>query len=221
VVAGILERTAAASGDLIFFGADRETVVNESLGALRVRLGHDLQRVEPGWRMLWVTDFPLVEYDAENKRWNALHHPFTAPRPDCEDLLERDPAAVVSRAYDLVLNGTELGGGSIRIHRRDLQQRAFAVLGIDEVEAGERFGFLLGAFDYGAPPHGGIAFGLDRLTAMMAGSESIRDVIAFPKTQKASCLLTEAPGEVDETQLRELGIRLRKAPLKETGTGGR
>ncbi len=211
VVDAIVERSAAADGDLLFFGADSTKVVNEALGALRVRLGKDLGMLEGDWRPLWVEDFPLVEYDDGEKRWQALHHPFTAPRPQDLDGLESDPAAVLSRAYDLVLNGTEIGGGSIRIHSPEVQSRVLKLLGIGEQEAEAKFGFLLRALDFGAPPHGGIAFGLDRMVAMMSGSESIRDVIAFPKTQKASCLLTNAPGEVDSRQLRELGLRLRQS----------
>ncbi|HEY5739106.1 MAG TPA: aspartate--tRNA ligase [Gammaproteobacteria bacterium] len=210
-IAGILERTGAASGDLIFFGADRANVVNESLGALRVRLGHDLGRVEPGWRFLWVVDFPMFEYDEREDRLNALHHPFTAPATGDPDELEAHAGEMLSRAYDMVLNGTELGGGSVRIHRMEMQQRVFKLLGIDEQEAEEKFGFLLTALRYGCPPHGGIAFGLDRLVMLMTGAASIRDVMAFPKTQTASCLLTQAPSPVSERQLRELGIRLRKA----------
>ncbi len=206
----ILERTGAASGDLIFFGADKAQVVNESLGALRIKLAEDRGLLEPGWRFLWVVDFPMFEYDDREKRWNALHHPFTAPATDSADELEADPGGVLSRAYDMVLNGTELGGGSIRIHRMEMQQRAFKILGIDEEEAERKFGFLLTALRYGCPPHGGIAFGLDRLVMLMCGASSIRDVMAFPKTQTASCLLTQAPAEVSERQLRELSIRLRK-----------
>ena len=210
-IAGILERTGAESGDLIFFGADRASVVNESLGALRVRLGHDLGRVEAGWRFLWVVDFPMFEYDEREDRLNALHHPFTAPATGDPDELEADAEGMLSRAYDMVLNGTELGGGSVRIHRMEMQQRVFRLLGIDEQEAEEKFGFLLTALRYGCPPHGGIAFGLDRLVMLMTAASSIRDVMAFPKTQTASCLLTQAPSPVSERQLRELGIRLRKA----------
>ncbi len=206
----ILERTGAASGDLIIFGADKAQVVNESLGALRIKLAEDRGLLEPGWRFLWVVDFPMFEYDDREKRWNALHHPFTAPATDSADELEADPGGVLSRAYDMVLNGTELGGGSIRIHRMEMQQRAFKILGIDEEEAERKFGFLLTALRYGCPPHGGIAFGLDRLVMLMCGASSIRDVMAFPKTQTASCLLTQAPAEVSERQLRELSIRLRK-----------
>ena len=210
VIDGIMARTGAESGDLLFFGADRATVVNDALGALRDRLGHDLGLVEPGWRPLWVVDFPLVEWSEEQQRWQALHHPFTSPRGEDLERLESDPGSVLSRAYDLVLNGAEIGGGSIRIHRSDVQEKVLNALGIGAEEARAKFGFLLDALQYGAPPHGGIAFGIDRIVAMMAGAESIRDVIAFPKTQKAACLLTEAPSEVDEKQLRELGLRLRK-----------
>jgi len=210
-IAGILERTGAVSGDLIFFGADRADVVNESLGALRVKLGHDLGRVEPGWRFLWVVEFPMFEYDEREGRLSALHHPFTAPATTDADELEANAGDMLSRAYDMVLNGTELGGGSVRIHRMEMQQRVFKLLGIEEQEAEEKFGFLLTALRYGCPPHGGIAFGLDRLVMLMTGANSIRDVMAFPKTQTASCLLTQAPSPVNERQLRELGIRLRKA----------
>ncbi|GJL83461.1 MAG: aspartate--tRNA(Asp/Asn) ligase [marine bacterium B5-7] len=210
VIEGIIERTGIVDGDLLFFGADRAKVVNEALGALRVKLGKDLDMIEGDYRFVWIEDFPLVEYDETEKRWQALHHPFTAPAPDQVEQLENNPGAVLSRAYDLVMNGTELGGGSIRIHHPDLQRRVLDVLNIDADEAERKFGFLLRALDYGAPPHGGIAFGIDRMVAMMSGSDSIRDVIAFPKTQKASCLLTEAPGDVDDRQLRELGIRLRQ-----------
>ncbi|MBT8435467.1 MAG: aspartate--tRNA ligase [Gammaproteobacteria bacterium] len=206
----ILERTGAESGDLIFFGADKASVVNESLGALRLKVGQDRGLVEAGWRFLWVVDFPMFEYDEGEKRWNALHHPFTAPATDKPDRLESDPGGTLSRAYDMVLNGTELGGGSVRIHNLEMQHRVFRLLGIEAQEAEEKFGFLLTALKYGCPPHGGIAFGLDRLVMLMAGASSIRDVMAFPKTQTASCLLTQAPAVVSERQLRELSIRLRK-----------
>ena len=211
----ILERTNAESGDLIFFGADKAAVVNESLGALRLKIGQDRGLVEAGWRFLWVVDFPMFEYDEREKRWNALHHPFTAPATDNPDELEADPGGTLSRAYDMVLNGTELGGGSVRIHKLEMQHRVFKLLGIDTQEAEEKFGFLLTALNYGCPPHGGIAFGLDRMVMLMAGASSIRDVMAFPKTQTASCLLTQAPAAVSERQLRELSIRLRKPQNEE------
>jgi aspartyl-tRNA synthetase len=209
-IEAILERTGAATGDLIFFGADKASVVNESLGALRLKVGQDRGLVEPGWRFLWVVDFPMFEHDERENRWNALHHPFTAPATDNPDALEADPGGTLSRAYDMVLNGTELGGGSVRIHDMEMQQRVFELLGIGEQEAEEKFGFLLTALKYGCPPHGGIAFGLDRMVMLMAGAQSIRDVMAFPKTQTAACLLTQAPAPVSERQLRELSIRLRK-----------
>ncbi len=208
-VAGILERTGAAAGDLIFFGADKARVVNEALGALRVRLGHDRDLVERGWRPLWVVDFPMFEWDPEAKRWVALHHPFTAPREEDLEKLHSDPGACLSRAYDLVLNGTEVGGGSMRIYRKEVQQEVFHQLGISDEEARDKFGFLLDALKYGCPPHGGIAFGLDRLVMLLVGAPSIRDVMAFPKTQTAACLLTQAPSPVSEAQLKELHIRLR------------
>ena len=208
VVQQVLRRCAAEDGDLLFFGADRARVVNDALGGLRIRLGHDLGLVAEGWQPLWVVEFPLLEEDSEAGRWVALHHPFTAPHPEDVPLLESDPGAVRSRAYDLVLNGTEIGGGSIRIHQSAVQQQVFAALGLDEAQAKTQFGFLLDALRFGAPPHGGIAFGIDRIVSMAAGEDSIRDVIAFPKTQKASCLLTDAPGDVDAQQMRELGLRL-------------
>ncbi len=207
---GILQRTGAQTGDLIFFGADKTRIVNESLGALRVQLGHDLGMVKAGWSFLWVVDFPMFEYDEKEARWSALHHPFTAPNTDDPAELEANPGTMLSRAYDMVLNGTELGGGSIRIHRTDMQQRVLKLLGIDDQEAEDKFGFLLTALKYGCPPHGGIAFGLDRLIMLMTGATSIRDVMAFPKTQTAACLLTSAPSEVSERQLKELSIRVRK-----------
>ena len=211
VIAQIMQRTGAENGDLVFFGADNEKIVNDALGNLRVKLGLDLNLIQGKYKALWVTDFPLVEYDNEAKRWVALHHPFTSPKAEHLDLMDSDPAQVLSRAYDLVLNGTEIGGGSIRIHDQDVQRKVLDMLGIDEDEANEKFGFLLSALKYGAPPHGGIAWGLDRLAAMMCDSESIRDVIAFPKTQKASCLLTESPNHVSDRQLKELNIKLRKS----------
>ena len=210
VLDGILSRTGAAPNDVIFFGADKAVVVNAALGALRDDLGRVLKLTDGPWHPLWVVDFPLFEYDDDSKAWISLHHPFTAPRSDHLSELDSDPGRVLSRAYDLVLNGNEIGGGSIRIHQREVQQRVFSVLGIDADEAQAKFGFLLDALQYGAPPHGGIAFGIDRIVAMMAGVDSIRDVMAFPKTQRASCLLTDAPSAVDEKQLRELHIRLRK-----------
>ena len=211
VISALVQRTEVSDGDLLFFGADTEQVVNDALGALRVRLGHDLGHVESGWQPLWVVDFPLVERDRESGRWQSTHHPFTAPRDEDVELLEHDPGAVRARAYDMVLNGTEIGGGSIRIHRPELQESVFQTLGIDRDEARHKFGFLLEALRYGAPPHGGIAFGLDRIVSMMAGEDSIRDVIAFPKTQKSACLMTEAPSSIESDQLRELGIRTRSA----------
>jgi aspartyl-tRNA synthetase len=206
---GIMARTGAQDGDLIFFGADKATVVNESMGALRVRLGHDRGLLEGQWRPLWVVDFPMFEHDAANQRWAALHHPFTAPKEEQLALLETDPGACLSRAYDMVLNGSEIGGGSIRIHRDTVQRQVFKLLNISDTQAEDRFGFLLKALRFGAPPHGGIAFGLDRLVMLMTGAASIRDVMAFPKTQTAACLLTSAPSPVDEAQLKELGLRLR------------
>jgi aspartyl-tRNA synthetase len=206
---GIMARSGAADGDLLFFGADEASVVNDALGALRVRLGHDLERIEGDWAPLWVIDWPMFEYDPNAKRWNALHHPFTAPAVNDPDALRDDPEQALSQAYDMVLNGTELGGGSVRIHTPEMQQAAFDVLGVSREDAEEKFGFLLEALKYGAPPHAGIAFGLDRLVMLMAGADSIREVIAFPKTQTATDLLTGAPGLADAAQLRELGIRLR------------
>ena len=210
-LAGVIERTGAKDGDLIFFGADKAKVVNDSLAALRVKLGHDLEMIEGDWAPMWVVDFPMFERDEDSGRWTSLHHPFTAPKVDQIDDLKSNPGNVLSRAYDMVLNGTEIGGGSIRIHQMEVQKLAFEALGIDDTEAQEKFGFLLDALRFGAPPHGGIAFGVDRIIAMMSNVESIRDVIAFPKTQKASCLLTDAPSDVDKTQLRDLHIRLSPA----------
>jgi aspartyl-tRNA synthetase len=213
-LAQIIEKTGAENGDLIFFGADKAKVVNDAIGALRVKIGHsDFGRknglFEDTWRPLWVVDFPMFEHDEEAGRWNALHHPFTAPKQGHEDFIETDPGRAIAQAYDMVLNGWELGGGSVRIHRADVQSKVFRALNIGAEEAQSKFGFLLDALQYGAPPHGGLAFGLDRIVTMMTGAESIRDVIAFPKTQRAQCLLTQAPSEVDEKQLKELHIRLR------------
>ncbi|MEW6705598.1 MAG: aspartate--tRNA ligase [Pseudomonadota bacterium] len=210
----ILQRTGAGNGDLIFFGADKAKVVNDALGALRIKVGHsEFGRAkglfEDRWAPLWVVDFPMFEYDEEEQRWNAVHHPFTAPKDGHEDLMDSDPGACVAKAYDMVLNGWELGGGSVRIHRAEVQSKVFSALKIGPEEAQMKFGFLLDALQYGAPPHGGLAFGLDRLVTLMTKAESIRDVIAFPKTQRAQCLLTGAPSLVDEKQLRELHIRLR------------
>ena len=213
-VQGILERTGAKSGDLIFFGADTTDVVNDALGALRCKVGEDRGLVAEGWAPLWVVDFPMFEKDATGKRWTSLHHPFTAPSIDDIEVLKADPGKALSRAYDMVLNGSEIGGGSIRIHDQDMQAAVFELLDISDEEAEEKFGFLLTALQFGCPPHGGVAFGLDRMVALMAGAESIRDVIAFPKTQTASCPLTNAPGVVSAEQLKETGIRLR-APRTE------
>jgi len=211
-VEGIMALTGAEDGDLIFFGADTAKIVNESLGALRVKLGQDRGLGEGDWRPLWVVDFPMFERDGPTGRWMALHHPFTAPQEDQIDLLTSDPGACQSRAYDLVINGTEIGGGSIRIHREAVQRQVFELLGISDQAADERFGFLLQALKFGCPPHGGIAFGLDRLVMLMTGAGSIRDVIAFPKTQTAACPLTSAPTTVDPAQLKELALRVRAQP---------
>ena len=208
----ILERTGAKDGDVIFFGADRAKIVNDSLGALRAKIGHEKGLATGGWQPLWVTDFPMFEYDEEEKRWAAMHHPFTSPKDGHERFFESDPGSALAKAYDVVLNGWEIGGGSVRIHRAEVQSQVFRALSIGEEEARRKFGFLLDALQYGAPPHGGIAFGLDRIATLMAGAESIRDVIAFPKTQRAQDLLMQAPSPVDERQLRELHIRLREAP---------
>ncbi len=218
-LAKILELTGANDGDLIFFGADKAKVVNDAIGALRVKIGHsefgkNNSLFEDAWKPLWVIDFPMFEHDEENDRWTATHHPFTAPKDGHEDLMETDPGKCIAKAYDMVLNGWELGGGSVRIHRADVQSKVFRALKINDDEAQLKFGFLLDALQYGAPPHGGLAFGLDRIVTMMTGAESIRDVIAFPKTQRAQCLLTQAPSEVDEKQLKELHIRLRAAEPK-------
>jgi aspartyl-tRNA synthetase len=214
-VAGILERTLARDGDLIFFGADTAKIVSDALGALRLKLGQDLGLVESGWRPLWVVDFPMFEWDGEAKRWAAMHHPFTSPADLDPATLEARPGDALAKAYDLVLNGSEIGGGSVRIHSQELQSVVFGLLGISPEEARVKFGFLLDALKYGAPPHGGIAFGLDRLAMLMAGAESIRDVIAFPKTQTAADPLTDAPTEVSEAQLKELHIRVRVPPKVE------
>jgi aspartyl-tRNA synthetase len=211
-VAGILSRTGAVADDLIFFGADSAKVVNDALGALRLKVGQDLGLLQGEWAPLWVVDFPMFEYDADDKRWTAMHHPFTSPKNLDADALRADPGGALAKAYDMVLNGSEIGGGSVRIFRQDLQSTVFDLLGIDAEEARRKFGFLLDALKYGAPPHGGIAFGLDRLAMLLSGGESIRDVIAFPKTQTAACPLTDAPTEVTEKQLRELHIRVRTPP---------
>ncbi|HAL39841.1 MAG TPA: aspartate--tRNA ligase [Polaromonas sp.] len=213
-IAEILKRTGAQNGDLIFFGADKAKVVNDSIGALRVKVGHSefgkkSGLFTKGWKPLWVVDFPMFEFDEAGQRWSAVHHPFTAPKDGHEDWMDTDPGRCIAKAYDMVLNGWELGGGSVRIHRAEVQSKVFDALKIGPEEAQEKFGFLLDALQYGAPPHGGLAFGLDRIVTMMTGAESIRDVIAFPKTQRAQCLLTHAPSPVDEKQLRELHIRLR------------
>jgi aspartyl-tRNA synthetase len=211
-VAGILTRTAARDEDLIFFGADTAQVVSDALGALRLKVAHDRGLVAAGWRPLWIVDFPMFEWDAEGKRWAAMHHPFTAPQTDATEVLRASPATALARAYDMVLNGSEIGGGSLRIFREEMQSAVFALLGIGPEEARQKFGFLLDALRFGCPPHGGIAFGLDRLAMLMAGADSIRDVIAFPKTQTAADPLTDAPTEVSEAQLRELHIRVRTPP---------
>ena len=212
----IMLRTEAATGDIVFFGADKAKIVNDSLAALRIKIATDLKLIEEQWSPMWVVDFPMFDRDEENNRWSSLHHPFTAPKVDQIDELANNPGNVVSRAYDMVLNGTEIGGGSIRIHQSDVQKMVFKALGIDDEEAEQKFGFLLDALRYGAPPHGGIAFGIDRVVAMMSGVDSIREVIAFPKTQRAACPLTDAPSSVDATQLRDLHIRLSSSAKSKT-----
>jgi aspartyl-tRNA synthetase len=214
VVESIMQRTGAQTGDIVFFGADKTKVVNESIGALRDKIGKDQDLLEGDWKPVWVVDFPMFDWDEKSSRWNAIHHPFTAPSCDAEEL-KANTGKALSRAYDLVLNGTEVGGGSIRIHKTDMQQVVFDLLGMDAEESEEKFGFLLDALKYGCPPHGGMAFGLDRLVMLMAGASTIRDVMAFPKTQTAACPLTSAPAMVSDAQLKELGIRLRKPPVLE------
>jgi aspartyl-tRNA synthetase len=214
-VRGILSRTGAADGDLIFFGADTAKVVSDALGALRLKVGEDLKLVAEGWRPLWVTEFPMFEWDPESKRWGAMHHPFTSPKEGDPAALAANPEGALARAYDMVLNGSEIGGGSVRIHRQDMQSKVFELLGIGAEEAQMKFGFLLDALKFGAPPHGGIAFGLDRLSMLMAGADSIREVIAFPKTQTAADPLSDAPTPASEQQLRELHIRVRTPPTGE------
>ena len=217
VLREILARTGAANGDLIFFGADKEKIVNDALGALRAKVGHERGLATPGWQPLWVVDFPMFEFDDEKKTWAARHHPFTAPKDGHEELFAQDPSRAIAKAYDVVLNGWEMGGGSVRIHRPDVQQKVFASLGISPEDQQKKFGFLLNALQYGAPPHGGIAFGLDRIATMMCGADSIRDVIAFPKTQRGQDLLVDAPTAVTEQQLRDLHIRVRPSDAIRTG----
>ena len=221
----IIERTGAKDGDVIFFGADKAKIVWDSLGALRLKIGHSefgkkTGLFTPGWQPLWVINFPMFEYSEEDQRWVACHHPFTCPLDGHEDLLLTDPEHAYAKAYDMVLNGWEIGGGSIRIHREEVQEKVFEALKISKEEARQKFGFLLDALQFGAPPHGGLAFGLDRIVTMMCGADSIRDVIAFPKTQRAQCLLTQAPSHVEEKQLRELHIRLRNEQKKEHDIAG-
>jgi len=206
----VINKTKAQNGDLIFFGADKKKIVNEALAALREKIGHEKNHLNnEKWSPLWVTDFPMFEFDEDENRWNALHHPFTSPQEGHEKNLEKDPGSCLSKAYDMVINGWEVGGGSIRIHDQSIQSKVLKALNISDEDAEEKFGFLLNALQFGAPPHGGIAFGLDRLATLLAGASSIRDVIAFPKTQKAQCLLTDAPSSVEEKQLRELHIKIR------------
>ncbi len=209
ILGEILKRTGAGAGDVIFFGADRRKVVNDALGALRMKVGHEKGHADPGWKPCWVVDFPAYEYDEESQRWGAAHHPFTSPKEEHYEFMESDPGKVLAQAYDIALNGWEIGGGSVRIHRPEIQARQFKVLGIGEEEQRAKFGFLLDALAYGAPPHGGIAFGFDRMVTLMAGVEQIRDVIAFPKTQRGQDLMVEAPSPVSEKQLRDLHIKLR------------
>ena len=215
VVINIIERTKAVDGDLIFFGADKTKIVNDALGALRNKLGQELNLLQKEWAPMWVIDFPMFDYNEDEKCWDSLHHPFTAPNTEDIDAIKKDPGKTLSRAYDLVLNGTELGGGSIRIHNAEMQSTVLELLGIGEEEAQEKFGFLLEALDFGCPPHGGIAFGVDRTVMLMTGCDSIRDVIAFPKTQSASCLLTDAPSKANPKQLKELGIKFAKSNKQE------
>jgi aspartyl-tRNA synthetase len=215
-LAAIIEKTKSENGDLIFFGADKAKVVNEAIGALRVKIGHEKKHLnDTEWAALWVVDFPMFDYDETSKTWNALHHPFTAPQDGHEEYLESDPGKCLSKAYDMVINGWEMGGGSIRIHKSDLQSKVFKALGISDEDAKDKFGFLLNALQYGAPPHGGVAFGLDRIVTLLAGSDSIRDVIAFPKTQKAQCLMTQSPNKVDDNQLKELHIKVRASNIEQ------
>ena len=208
-VSSVVSKCGVQAGDIVFFGADVESTVNASLGALRTRIGTDLGFLEAGWKPVWIVDFPLVEYDAQSGRWHALHHPFTAPKEKHKGRIEQDPGSVLSRAYDLVLNGVEIGGGSIRNHRLDIQRSVFRMLGLTEQNIEEKFGFLLTALSCGAPPHGGIAFGIDRIAALLSGENSIRDVIAFPKTQRAHCPLTDAPNAIAQDQLDELELRIK------------
>jgi aspartyl-tRNA synthetase len=219
-IAEIIKRTGAQNGDLVFFGADKAKIVNDAIGALRVKVGHSefgkaRGLIDGQWKPLWVVDFPMFEFDEDGQRWNAVHHPFTSPKDGHEDLMDTAPENCLAKAYDMVLNGIEMGGGSVRIHREEVQSKVFRALKINAEDAQAKFGFLLDALQYGAPPHGGIAIGLDRLVMLMTGAESIRDVIAFPKTQRAQDLLTQAPSPVDEKQLRELHIRLRNTPKPE------